>query len=133
MFYENVKELCRLHKTNITKMARDIGLSNAAAASWRKGSTPKGETLQKIADYFGVSMDSLLSGDSSTITASGRSVVLQGNTGNNTVGQGNVSTGCDQLSDMEVELLRIFRKMDMRKKNAAMSYFYDLEDQLKGV
>lgn len=131
MFYDNVKDLCRSHKTNITKMAKDIGLSNAAAASWRKGSIPKGETLQKIADYFGVTMDSLLTTDSThAITATGRSVVLQGNSGNNTVGQGNVSIGCDQLTDMEMELLRIFRKMDMRKKNAAMSYFYDMEDQI---
>ena len=134
MFYENVQNLCKEHKTNITRMSKDIGLSNAAAASWRKGSIPKGETLQKIADYFGVTMDSLLGEfNPGTIHASGKAVAMQGNTAHNMTGQSNIQTAGETLSEMEKELLRIFRKMDMRKKNATMSYFYDLEDQMKEV
>ena len=41
-------------------MAEDIGLSNAAPTSWRKGSVPKLSTLDKISQYFGVSTDYLL-------------------------------------------------------------------------
>lgn len=60
MFYEIVNNLCKERKTTITRMAEDIGLSNAAPTSWRKGSVPKLSTLEKISQYFGVSTDYLL-------------------------------------------------------------------------
>jgi transcriptional regulator with XRE-family HTH domain len=60
MFYEIVNNLCKERKTTITKMSEDIGLSNAAATSWKKGSIPKSSTLEKISAYFGVSTDYLL-------------------------------------------------------------------------
>ena len=59
MFYEIVNDLCKEHKTTITRMAEEIGLSNAAPTSWRKGAEPKLATLEKIANYFGVSIDYL--------------------------------------------------------------------------
>ena len=59
MFYEIVNNLCKERKTTITRMAEDIGLSNAAPTSWRKGSVPKLSTLEKIAEYFDVSVDYL--------------------------------------------------------------------------
>lgn len=59
MFYEIVNDLCKEHKTTITRMAEEIGLSNAAPTSWRKGAVPKLTTLEKIAEYFGVSVDYL--------------------------------------------------------------------------
>lgn len=37
-----------------------IGLNKSNATFWKKGSIPKGDTLQKLADYFGVSVDYLL-------------------------------------------------------------------------
>lgn len=60
MFYDIVNGLCKERKTTITKMSEEIGLSNAAATSWKKGATPKSSTLQKISEYFGVSTDYLL-------------------------------------------------------------------------
>ena len=63
MFYEIVNNLCKERKTTITRMAEDIGLSNAAPTSWRKGSVPKLSTLEKISNYFGVSTDYLLGKD----------------------------------------------------------------------
>ena len=59
MFYEIVNNLCKDHNITITRMAEEIGLSNAAPTSWRKGSEPKLATLEKIAEYFGVSIDYL--------------------------------------------------------------------------
>ena len=59
MFYEIVNNLCKERKTTITRMAEEIGLSNAAPTSWRKGAVPKLTTLEKIAEYFDVSVDYL--------------------------------------------------------------------------
>lgn len=59
-FYDIVNNLCSMRNTTITKMAEDIGLSNAAPTSWKKGLVPKLSTVEKISQYFGVSADYLL-------------------------------------------------------------------------
>lgn len=42
------------------RVAKDTGVAEATLADWMKGrSTPKIDKLQKIADYFGVSIDYL--------------------------------------------------------------------------
>lgn len=125
MFYENVSALCRERKTTITRMSEDIGLSNAAASSWKKGSVPKASTIQKIADYFGVTTDALLRDDSRHSISAENSVIIQGNRGNSTVTNGTA------LSEQEQEVLRIFRSLDMRKKTAVLSYLYEIEDSGK--
>lgn len=125
MFYENVSALCKARGTTITKMSEEIGLSNAAASSWKKGSIPRSTTVQKIADYFCVSTDYLLRGEASVAVSGVRdSVVLQNNTGNNTVINGSKA---ENLTEQEQEALRLFRGLDMRKKTAVLSYLYDLE------
>lgn len=63
MFYEIVNNLCKERKTTITRMSEEIGLSNAAATSWKKGSVPKLSTIEKISEYFGVSTNYLLGKD----------------------------------------------------------------------
>ena len=135
MFFTAFEDLCRSRKIAPSAVARQLGMSPSAPGRWKNGSAPDLLTAEKIADFFGVSIDYLVKGEASgsTINAAGRSVVLSGNSGNNTVSQGNIQAAGEQLSDMEKELLRIFRKMDMRTKNAAMSYFYNVEDQIKEV
>ena len=130
-FSKTFKSLCRDKGVTQKQALADMGLGRNAAQKWTEGN-PSYEAMQKIACYFGVSMDSLLSEDvGHMITASGRSVVLHGNTGNNTVAQGDISTGGGQLSDMELELLRVFRSLDMRKRNALLSAAYDMEDAMR--
>ena len=61
MFYDKFKDLCTQKGISCNKAALEIGLSNATPTKWRKtGATPVGETLDKIADYFGVTTDFLL-------------------------------------------------------------------------
>ena len=69
MFYEIVNALCKERKTTITRMAEDIGLSNAAPTSWRKGAIPKLSTLEKVSKYFGVSTNYLLGKEDNEKTA----------------------------------------------------------------
>ena len=68
MFYDIVNNLCKERKTTITRMAEEIGLSNAAPTSWRKGAVPKLSTVEKISEYFGVSVEYLLGKESETET-----------------------------------------------------------------
>lgn len=61
MFYDRFKQLCDDRGVSCNKAALEIGLSNATPTKWRKtGATPNSETLQKIAGYFGVTIQFLL-------------------------------------------------------------------------
>lgn len=60
MFYEIFVELCRRKGVSPSFVVQEIGLSKPNAVYWKRGSIPKGDTLQKLADYFGVSVDYLL-------------------------------------------------------------------------
>lgn len=54
-----------LNEKGITpyKLSQDTGISTATLSDWKKGrSTPKQDKLKKIADYFGVSVDFLMTG-----------------------------------------------------------------------
>lgn len=61
MFYDRFKQLCDDKGVSCNKAALEIGLSNATPTKWRKtGATPNSETLQRIAGYFGVTIQFLL-------------------------------------------------------------------------
>ena len=60
MFYENFKKLCDERGTNPTSVALDMGISTSLTSRWKHGGKPRIETLNKIADYFGVSVSYLL-------------------------------------------------------------------------
>lgn len=61
MFFDIFYELCKKKGVSCKKAAEEIGLSNSITTKWKKtGATPSGETLDKVAAYFGVSTDYLL-------------------------------------------------------------------------
>ena len=60
MLYENFKKLCDERGTTPTAVALDMGISTSLTSRWKHGGKPRIETLNKIADYFGVSVSYLL-------------------------------------------------------------------------
>lgn len=49
------------------KVAQDLGFSRSTLSQWKAGThQPKADKLQKLADYFGVSLDYLMTGESPT-------------------------------------------------------------------
>ena len=67
MFYDVFKALCDEKGVSCKKAALEIGLSNSIPTAWKKrGITPKGDTLEKIADYFHVTTDYLLGKETSS-------------------------------------------------------------------
>lgn len=60
MFWKNFLKLCSSKEKSPNKIAKEIGISSGAITNWKNGATPQDSTLQKIADYFGVTVDSLL-------------------------------------------------------------------------
>ena len=61
MFWENLLNLCSSKNISPNKVCADLGLSNATATRWKKGSVPRGTTLIQIAEYFGVTPEEMLS------------------------------------------------------------------------
>ena len=61
MFFDVFSDLCARKGVSCKRAAEEIGLSNSITTKWKKtGATPGGDTLQKIAVYFGVTTDYLL-------------------------------------------------------------------------
>ena len=61
MFYDIFVELCAKKGVKPTRAALDMGLSKATPTLWKnKGYTPRGDIINKVAAYFGVSVDYLL-------------------------------------------------------------------------
>lgn len=60
MFWENFEKLCAFKGISANGACKELGFSNAAATHWKQGAKPNNSTLKRIADYFGVTPESLL-------------------------------------------------------------------------
>lgn len=59
--YERIENLRKSNGISQGKLEKELGFSNGSISKW-KNSMPKPERLQKIADYFNVSVDYLMTG-----------------------------------------------------------------------
>lgn len=96
---ERIKELCNEKRTNFSAVEKALGLGNA---SLKKASDRiQAARLKAIADYFGVSMEYLLTGHSSPSEAS---------------------------SADEREILRLFRNLSADGRTAAINALRGFQD-----
>ena len=70
MFYERYIALCSKAGEKPYSVAKKLGLGNSNVAQWKKGSTPRPEVLSKIAEYLGVTVEYLLTGEEQKAPAS---------------------------------------------------------------
>lgn len=103
MILENTKKFCKTHNIKIGQLEEIVGLSRGAIYKWSK-SSPNIETVIKIADYFGISVDSLLGRD---VPASGGVTNLQ-------------------FSDAETNLITCFRQLNEEGQEKVLGYADDL-------
>lgn len=61
--YEIFSKLLQSYGVTPYKVSKETGVSQSTLSDWKKGKiTPKSDTMKKIADYFGVSVDYLMTG-----------------------------------------------------------------------
>lgn len=61
--YEVFEQLLQKYGVTPYKVAKETGVTQTALSNWKSGrSTPAAKTLQKIADYFGVTIGYLMTG-----------------------------------------------------------------------
>lgn len=63
--FERISYLAKKRDKSIKEVAEELGLSRNAIYQW-KTSSPKADTLQKVAEYFDVSVDYLLGREEKT-------------------------------------------------------------------
>lgn len=63
MIFKRIAQLCKEKGVSVAKLERETGISNGTISRWGS-SSPTVEKLEKVADYFGVSVDSLLGRES---------------------------------------------------------------------
>ena len=107
-------------------LADYIGVRPATISAWKqKQTSPASDLLEKIAEYFDVSVDYLVTGREPQ-----HSIVAQGIFGDenhhNVVTMN--GTAALELSEFEAELLQIFGELSTRQKNALLSYAYELKE-----
>lgn len=67
-FYDLFSDLCESKGIKPSRAATELSINRSNVTNWKHGGyTPRGDTLQRIADYFGVSTDYLLTGDKKEI------------------------------------------------------------------
>lgn len=62
--YEIFERLLQKYGVSTYKVAKETGIAQSVFSSWKTGiSTPKQDKLKKIADYFNVSVEYLMTGE----------------------------------------------------------------------
>lgn len=131
MFYDIFEALCRERKIAPSALARKLGMSPSTPGRWRTGSAPDLETAQKLAEFFGVTIDYLVSGEEKYKNAasyvSGGSAVIQGSNVNS-VSVSNHANKPDELDGFEAELIRIYRSLGIKGKSELLQSAFELEE-----
>lgn len=66
--YEIFEQLLQRNGISAYRVAKEAGVTQTALSNWKNGrNTPSAPTLQKIADYFGISIDYLMTGKEDSV------------------------------------------------------------------
>ena len=88
MFKKIFIDLCNAKKESPSSVCQKVGLSTATFSCWTDESVPRRATLQRIADYFGVTVDYLLGNEApSSDAAPTENVVIYHRDGKTTTKQ----------------------------------------------
>ena len=60
MVYDNIIRLCQDRKIKVSRLEKELGLGNATIRGWATYN-PRVDLLKKVADFFGVTIDELIS------------------------------------------------------------------------
>ena len=111
-----------------TDIARLLNVRPTTVSEWKKGKyTPTVEHCVTLAEYFGVSLDYLITGREPR----GAPVqqIIGNNNSNNTAIAGDAAGAV--LTEYERELLKVAGAVDMRRKTELLNFAYQIEKQIK--
>lgn len=107
MFSDKLKSLMGAKKVKPAEIAAAVNVARQTVYSWLKADfEPENETIKRVAQYFGVTVDYLLSE-----TEDDEMVII--NTGNLAAHNSRISVG-ETLSQQEHELIRLYQQRCLR-------------------
>lgn len=59
MIVQNIKKLCEDNGITVRQLEKQTGIGNGVIGKWKK-SSPTIEKISKVADFFGVTIDTLI-------------------------------------------------------------------------
>ena len=100
MFIDTYESLCKQRGVSCSKAAQEMGINKGTVSVWRnKGTRPQAAQLEKIAEYFGVSVDYLLTG----------------------VKENPTSVSADGVDELDNEALDIIHRLPPEKRAAGLA------------
>lgn len=74
--YERIATLCKRNNISITGLEKELGFGRGLIGKWRNMASPNSVKLQKIAEYFDVTIDYLMNGTEKNISKKGKGVKI---------------------------------------------------------
>lgn len=113
--YEIFDKLLKLNNVTAYKVSKETGIPYSALSEWKMGrSEPKRDKLEKIADYFGVSVDFLI--------------------GRDTEMELGIRFSSDEEAKVYIEIMSCLEKMNLKGMDEAkgyLQYLTTIKDNLK--
>lgn len=126
--YEIINELCKKNNISITKLCEMITNSSGNLATWKKGYM-RSDYLQKVAEYFNVSVDYLL-GRTQEPNSQYYNI---GNNNLNNNGNGTINNGTAiQQSDITAEMIEKFNSLCFESKVKVINLISELSQNKAG-
>lgn len=111
------------------KMSKDTGISDRLIGYWKKGEKlPSAENLMIISNYFGVSIDYLLTGENRKESNISQSAITTGDHSTSTVNIGSQETHSQQEDETVQEITRILNGLPLKERTKLLSMIYDFEE-----
>ena len=111
------------------KMSKDTGISDRLIGYWKKSEKlPSAENLMIISNYFGVSIDYLLTGENRKESNISQSAITTGDHSTSTVNTGSQETHSQQEDETVQEITRILNGLPLQERTKLLSMIYDFEE-----
>lgn len=128
--YSRIKKLAKDNNLNLAELERITNLSNGTINRW-KNSIPRVDGINEIAKYFNVSLDFLVNGeDQAKFSNISNSAIVQNNNATTLIVK-NGETITRELTEQEIELLKIYNSLNLRQQTIFLSKVFEIETELK--
>jgi transcriptional regulator with XRE-family HTH domain len=107
MFWKNFVDLCVKNSTSPNAVAKELSIASGAVTKWKNGSVPHQTTLTKIATYFNVTVEELISEQKETPPEE-------------------IPAGLDE---QDIEILNLYSRLSDEQKAQALTYLEFLKSQ----
>lgn len=117
-FWERFLVECNRNGVNPNSAAKEMGISSGTITKWKNDSNPTTELLNKMATYFGVSVEYLLGNTSERNFCPKETIVQDKQT---------------EITGEELELLSIYRGLNLEYRTKLLATAYNYRDIAKNT